>query len=325
MGVMDDVFASLVSSRLALDAVAEMMALDSSTTATDGDESRRNAPIWAVVVSNVPKVVAQFEKEIRERSVLFDEEKAAPPISGDLPPISGSIYWARGIVEELQGTMAIMTKVQRAVMPEAAAGANEVADGGGDDATNVTAAVKKVVTQWRAAVRLYEDFCRRLLSFTLQQYKEWCERVSDILAQNLTRPLLTVSDDPLRPVLRRYKVNFTSDLSDTLAEVRHLEALGFEVPEVARNMSNQKARLTSVADSLEAMLVSYHECIDSLSGAEVGLLSSETQKVTQALSSGHLRLTWNNQAIQESCLDIGQTRISIFNYKIQQASVIAYL
>jgi hypothetical protein len=34
-------------------------------------------------------------------------------------------------------------------------------------------------------------------------------------------------------------VNFTSDLSDTLAEVKHLERLGFTVPDVARNMSLQ--------------------------------------------------------------------------------------
>jgi len=90
--------------------------------------------------------------------------------------------------------------------------------------------------------------------------------VSDVLACNLTRPLLRVASEA--PV-RRYAVNFTSDLADTLAEVRHLESLGFEVPEVARNMSREKARLTGVAEALENMLEDYHACVDDLDGPEV--------------------------------------------------------
>ncbi len=43
----------------------------------------------------------------------------------------------------------------------------------------------------------------------------------------------------VRSKMLRYKVNFTSDLSDTLAEVDHLERLGFTVPDVARNMTIQ--------------------------------------------------------------------------------------
>ena len=39
--------------------------------------------------------------------------------------------------------------------------------------------------------------------------------------------------------VNRYRVNFTSDLSATLAEVKYLEKLGFTVPDVARNMSIQ--------------------------------------------------------------------------------------
>lgn len=57
------------------------------------------------------------------------------------------------------------------------------------------------------------------------------------MAQNLTRPLLLTFESGQ---IRKFKVNFTADLSHTLAEVNHLERLGFNVPEVARNMSNQK-------------------------------------------------------------------------------------
>jgi hypothetical protein len=103
-------------------------------------------------------------------------------------------------------------------------------------------------------------------SYARDRYREWCDRVSDVLACNLTRPLLRVTAET--PV-RRYAVNFTSDLADTLAEVTHLESLGFEVPEVARNMSREKARLTGLAEALESMLTDYHTCVDELDSPEV--------------------------------------------------------
>ena len=78
---------------------------------------------------------------------------------------------------------------------------------------------------------------------------------------------------PLPPaensLVERYLVNFTTDLSDTLAEVKHLEHLGFTVPEVARNMSLQEGKLTGIAADLKELLDRYHAAVDSLEPAEV--------------------------------------------------------
>ena len=68
--------------------------------------------------------------------------------------------------------------------------------------------------------------------------------------------------------VERYLVNFTTDLSDTLAEVKHLEHLGFTVPEVARNMSLQEGKLTGIAADLKDLLDRYHLAVDSLEPAE---------------------------------------------------------
>ena len=45
-------------------------------------------------------------------------------------------------------------------------------------------------------------------------------------------------------IVNRYRVNFTSDLSATLAEVKYLEKIGFAVPDVARNMSIQVSKIS---------------------------------------------------------------------------------
>ena len=69
------------------------------------------------------------------------------------------------------------------------------------------------------------------------RYDEWRSKVSDILSENLTRTLMLPLPPAENSKIERYLVNFTTDLSDTLAEVKHLEHLGFTVPEVARNIA----------------------------------------------------------------------------------------
>ena len=95
---------------------------------------------------------------------------------------------------------------------------------------------------------------------------------------------------PLPPVegflAERYKVNFTTDLSDTLAEVKHLDSLGFSVPEVARNMSLQEERLTGVAQDLRIMLTRYHATLDEISRAEEELLLENIKETQVVLGPG---------------------------------------
>ena len=59
-------------------------------------------------------------------------------------------------------------------------------------------------------------------NFQMRRYDEWRYRVSDILDANLTRTLMLTLPPAEGSNVKRYHVNFTSDLSDTLAEVKHL-------------------------------------------------------------------------------------------------------
>jgi len=61
----------------------------------------------------------------------------------------------------------------------------------------------------------------------MRRYDEWRYRVSDILDANLTRTLMLTLPPAEGSKVKRYHVNFTSDLSDTLAEVKHLAVIHF--------------------------------------------------------------------------------------------------
>ena len=282
VSLLRDVFNELVSAKQAVLSVTEMIS------------KGHNQFIGDAILKNISLVVKRFHQEIANSSAVFEKDKASPPISGDdVPPISGSIYWATNIMEQLDETLNHMKAINVISQTEV----------------------------WKQTEASYMAFRQELESYKHSQYLEWCNKVSDILDQNLTRPLLLTFVCP-DTKLRRYKVNFTADLMDTLSEVTHLENLGFSVPEVARNMSNQKAQLTQLAENLETMINEYHAAVEILEPAEIELLTNEINLVHQALRAGHVRLTWNNLAVQESCLDIGSRSISVFKSKMQQVNLI---
>ena len=84
--------------------------------------------------------------------------------------------------------------------------------------------------------------------------------ISQLIVYSFCSTLLLVEANSKKDgkKMNRYQVNFTSDLSATLAEVKHLEKLGFTVPDVARNMSIQvysnSSSMTSITSSVPSIL-----------------------------------------------------------------------
>merc|ERR1711923_23456 len=108
---------------------------------------------------------------------------------------------------------------------------------------------------------------KKMENYEVGKYTDWRNKVSDVLDQNLGKNLVK-RDGDLNGV-GKFIVNFTSDLSDTFAEVVNMEKIGFKVPEVAKNMSMQESKLLDIAEQLQKMLDHYHEVIGSVEGAEL--------------------------------------------------------
>ena len=64
-------------------------------------------------------------------------------------------------------------------------------------------------------------------------------------------------------------MNFAPELSETIAETKYLEKLGYAVPELARNIALQEEKLLGYQDGLAHCLHRYHSVLASLPEAEV--------------------------------------------------------
>lgn len=71
----------------------------------------------------------------------------------------------------------------------------------------------------------------------------------------------------------RFLVNFDSELLEIACECRHLEQLGYHIPELTRNLALQLDKYLSAQYKLQMMIDRYHLLLDSLNPAEVCMLS----------------------------------------------------
>ena len=244
--IAEEVYDHLLLSKLAIDALYSMI------------QTNYRRDIGRRFLAKVGLVIKKFTVEIKEDEAEFRSKMQDPPVAENLPPISGAIYWSNDIEKNLSQTLDSLSAVSHVTEHET----------------------------WSSALEKYDAFRNELHKYKMRRYDEWRSRVSDILDANLTRTLLLTVPPKEGAKAERYLVNFTTDLSDTLAEVKHLEHLGFTVPEVARNMSLQEGKLTGIAADLRKLVDKYHTAIDSLQPAEEELMLPELSVTQTSLSPG---------------------------------------
>lgn len=269
LGQIDEVFDHLTSAEAAIRGVKHIL-------------THHNHPkcIRDAITHNIDKVMAKFICEITQSEKDFEQLRLAnnPPSIPGLPPIAGSIMWTQQVLNTMQTPLEEMMSLPEFMSNK----------------------------QWERCSKLFQVFRETLVFYQKSRYDQWCLRVSDILNQNLTRSLLIGVDDATEeanlPVsatnkqepIPGYKVNFTSDLSDTLAEVKYLESQGFAVPNLARNMSIQESKLLKLAADLKELAIFYGQTVRLLKHAERELMRQEIEIARTKIWPGQDRLTWNS-------------------------------
>ena len=194
--------------------------------------------IRAKYMKKVNCIISKFNSEIDQASKVFESNAKNPPIANHLPPISGSIFWSKEISQALKSTLEELSELK------------EVLE----------------CPSWKKTKEKLDMVLNSLKSYELKKYSDWSNRVSEILDKNLSRNLICKEEN--NESISRFSVDFTSDLSDTFAEVINMEKLGYKVPEVAKNILAEEmllmfssilpfiARICRIVDSVLQMAIS---------------------------------------------------------------------
>ena len=209
-------FTSLTSAKSAAEAMISLINQTGGLHSQSLPLPRKNYQlvIKDAFVTNIPMVVDKFIgeiKELRQRFLALSASPSPPIAQPEMPPISGTICWADGILERLDTTLGVMKSIEKVVQNSAVSdsdndkygfntecikkednlGNGEKAEADVTGPSEVDACDADVIRgrnkKWTQATYIYDEFRNELFAYKLRQYQGWCAHVSDILAQNLTR------------------------------------------------------------------------------------------------------------------------------------------
>lgn len=231
--------------------------------------------------------------QIEATAKTFADWREAPPVLRCLPPVAGAVAWARSLFARLRRTMGQL----RALEP-----------------------LLEALDPGRRAVLAYTELARTMLAFEKQAFAAWCAGEAATAGPALQQPLLvrcaasihsssgdgingeaavSASAAPSSALESPFVVNLLPALLRLIREARHLDRMGFAVPELVVNVALQEGRLRVQAEALAGLLEHRRSAVGALSAAERALLRDQLARLDAVLEPALVRLNWVSLAVPQ--------------------------
>jgi len=220
-----------------------------------------------ILKGKVPEILNQFDRELDLVIELFERDKGAPPRTKNQPSVAGAIDWSRGLYWRVKKPM--LRFVQEKLLE------NEQGE-----------VIKKKYITLGKAIR---DFNNRL-------YEEFKQSSSKVVMDLLKKPILEWEQKTDKTFFR---VAFSHELTIIIQESKYLDRLGFEVPEIALNITLQEPKYLTYVGALTAMVANYKAVIEGIKPAERMLLKKDLDDLYTAIEPGFGTYNWNSLSIQD--------------------------
>ncbi|EDO35852.1 predicted protein [Nematostella vectensis] len=213
---------------------------------------------------------SQMMKKFNDILVQFGKENQ--------PPVAGAISWERSLFYRIKRTILRFQEMEDMLNNE----------------------------HGKQASKKYLSVARLMKEYEDKKYEAWREQVEANLLIYLKKNLLTKPSTSSATTHRSYVVDFAPELAEIITETKYLEQLGFQVPELARNVALQEEKYLKYVDGLKLMLERYHTVTGSLDVAETQLLDDNIKELKRVLKPGSKRLNWNSLGISDYVTRCGQ-------------------
>ncbi|XP_072908128.1 dynein axonemal heavy chain 10 [Hemitrygon akajei] len=233
-------------------------------------------------------ILTQYCKEVDIMNSLFTNNANNPPVTKNQPPVSGAIHWERSLFHRIKHVI-----VHFQDMPEMLAS-----------------------EQGKATKAKYLEVAKRMKAYEDKLYEHWQSEINTKLHVLLKQSLLVrintaeanlaslvhidpnmAVQDELLDINCQYEVNFAPELEEIIMESKYMEQLGFQIPQLARNVALQEQKFLRYITGLWNMLNRYQKLMDSLNTAETNLLIDHILELQRVIRSGYRRLNWNSLGI----------------------------
>lgn len=197
---------------------------------------------------------------------LVDSLAEKSPIPKNMPPITGAINWARGLMDRIKEPMEKLSSLSQAVLER---------------------------EEFKDVQKLYANLMKALTEYQTQRIDEWAADVEASAKEKLKKPLLTRDDEGL------VKVNFDPALVRLLREVKHFHLMNLPIPSSATEIFAKNDVYRTQNANLDMIVNMYNDIKKNLLHVEEPLLEDRIKKMDQTLEPGLRELKWRSQNINE--------------------------
>ncbi|CBZ30501.1 putative dynein heavy chain [Leishmania mexicana MHOM/GT/2001/U1103] len=231
---------------------------------TRPDRGGNSLDISALLLEKTDRILAQYFTEVENVRRIFQDQKEAPPLSKNQPPVAGGIHWSMSLFHRLKRPI---VRFQREGMLKSSVGQQVKAK--------------------------YVEASRQMKNYSTARFLKWREEVRVPAPASLKWNILRADPDGT------YKVNFNWSIFDIIRETKYLDRLGFEIPKALLHISLQDEAYHGYVDALNGMLVSFNYELGALAGPERAILAAEVHELKQALEPGFLDINWTSLSIPD--------------------------
>jgi len=227
----------------------------------EGHETIKN-----VLKSKVPEILRQYDHELDVVIELFNAGRSNPPRTKNQPPVAGSIQWSRALFWRVKKSMLRFNN-------------HALLEG----------------EQGQEIRNKYIALGRDMRSFANDLFAKFCVDSVKKVMDRLKQPILAWTGD----VGGDIEVSYSHDLTIIIQESKYLDRLGFEVPEIALNITLQESKYLKFVGGLHSMLVNYKDMLESVKPAERMLLQQDLEALQKVMRPGFTTLNWNSLSIED--------------------------
>jgi dynein heavy chain len=230
-------------------------------------------------------IFRQYSDDLHTIQHLYEKHKNDPPIPRNMTRIAGNIHWSRQLLRRITSPM---RKFQ----------------------LNPQVFQSK---ESKKTVKHYNKLARALIEFETLWFQAW--QKSTQAAKRGLRARLIVT----HPHTNELRVNFDQGVMELIRESKHLQLMGFKIPNSAKIVLMLEDKLKGYYNQLSHALEVYSRVVRMVSPVVRSLLKPHLQDLMHTLSPALTSMNWTSMNI-DSFIDSLHQVLSRFEYLVTQVN-----
>eukprot|EP00163_Fabomonas_tropica_P009916 TRINITY_DN1985_c0_g1_i1.p1 TRINITY_DN1985_c0_g1~~TRINITY_DN1985_c0_g1_i1.p1 ORF type:complete len:4225 (-),score=1474.45 TRINITY_DN1985_c0_g1_i1:598-13272(-) len=222
-----------------------------------------------IIQSNLEKkhmaMLKAFSDDLKQVQDIFLTRKDDPPMTNNMPKLSGSIFWCRGLIERIEGPMGKFKTLNKSILETEEA---------------------------KDTFKTYQTITQSLKEHEENLYKAWVAESDSKAPEKLKQSLLTRDEET-----RLLKVNFDPALVRLLREVKYLIQLDLKVPESAMAIYKRAENFRTQIGNLELIVHKYNNMLTTMLDVERPLFVQHLKDIDSSLEKGIGSLNWKSHGV----------------------------